>query len=133
MIRTAHRTEKPWGHELLWANATRYAGKILFIKKGHRLSRQYHSTKEETIMVLDGQLVCEEGPSKLTPEIVRHVMDPGDIFHVIPGTVHRFCAEIGDVRLVEVSTTELGDVVRLEDDYSRVEPAPLPITKQSGK
>jgi len=133
MITTANRTEKPWGHELLWAKASRYAGKILFIKKGHRLSRQYHNTKEETIMVLDGQLICEEGPSQSNPEIVRHVMYPGDIFHVTPGTVHRFCAEEGDVRLVEVSTTELGDVVRLEDDYSRVEPAPLPVTKQSGK
>jgi len=133
MITTARRTEKPWGHELLWARSSRYAGKILFIEKGHRLSRQYHNTKEETIMVLDGQLVCEQGPSKENSEIVRHVMDPGDIFHVAPGTVHRFCAEMGDVRLVEVSTTELGDVVRLEDDYSRVEPAPLPITKQSGK
>ena len=127
------RTEKPWGHELLWARSSRYAGKILFIKKGHRLSRQYHNAKEETIMVLDGQLVCEEGPSKENSEIIRHVMDPGDTFHVTPGTVHRFCAEMGDVRLVEVSTPELGDVVRLEDDYSRVEPAPLPETKQSGK
>ncbi len=133
MLKTASIVEKPWGHEEIWANATRYAGKILFIKEGHRLSRQYHNTKEETIMVLEGQLICEEGPSKLTPEIVRHVMDPGDIFHVSPGTVHRFCAEVGDVRLVEVSTTELADVVRLEDDYSRVEPAELPITKQSGK
>ena len=84
-------------------------------------------------MVLDGQLVCEEGPSKNVPKIIRHLMDPGDIFHVTPGTVHRFCAERGDVRLVEVSTTELDDVVRLEDDYSRVEPASLPETKQSGK
>lgn len=130
---TTSRTEKPWGHELLWARSSRYAGKILFIEKGHRLSRQYHNTKEETIMVLDGQLVCEEGPTKESPDIIRHVMDPGDIFHVTPGTVHRFCAEMGDVRLVEVSTPELGDVVRLEDDYSRIEPAPLPETKQSGK
>jgi len=84
-------------------------------------------------MVLDGQLVCEEGPSENLPNIVRHLMDPGDVFHVTPGTVHRFCAEEGDVRLVEVSTTELDDVVRLEDDYSRIERAPLPETKQSGK
>ena len=133
MITKTSRIEKPWGHELLWAKASRYAGKILFIKKGHRLSRQYHNAKEETIMVLDGQLICEEGPSEENSEIIRHVMVPGDIFHVTPGTVHRFCAEMGDVRLVEVSTTELGDVVRLEDDYSRVNPAPLPQTKQSGK
>ena len=80
------RTEKPWGHELLWARSSRYAGKILFIEKGHRLSRQYHNTKEETIMVLDGQLVCEEGPSKENSEIIRHVMDPGEIFHVTQGS-----------------------------------------------
>ena len=80
MITTSSRTEKPWGHELLWARSSRYAGKILFIKKGHRLSRQYHNTKEETIMVLDGQLVCEEGPSKENSEIIRHVMDPGRPF-----------------------------------------------------
>ena len=87
MLKTASIVEKPWGHEEIWANATRYAGKILFIKEGHRLSRQYHNTKEETIMVLEGQLICEEGPSKLTPEIVRHVMDPGDIFHVSPNNL----------------------------------------------
>ena len=133
MITKTSRIEKPWGHELLWAKASRYAGKILFIKKGHRLSRQYHNAKEETIMVLDGQLICEEGPSKENPEIIRHLMDPGDVFHVAPGTVHRFCAELGDVRLVEVSTPELGDVIRLDDDYKRVELGPLPITKQSGK
>ena len=133
MITTANRFEKPWGHALLWARSSRYAGKILFIEKGHRLSRQYHNTKEETILVLDGQLVCEEGPTNESPDIIRHIMDPGAIFHVTPGTVHRFSAEMGDVRLVEVSTPELGDVVRLEDDYSRIAPAPLPETKQSGK
>ena len=133
MITTVNRIEKPWGHELLWARAARYAGKILFIKKGHRLSRQYHNAKEETILVLDGQLIFEEGPSEENSEIIRHLMDPGDAFHIAPGTVHRFCAELGDVRLVEVSTPELADVVRLADDYKRAELGPLPTTRQSGK
>ena len=62
MIKTPSIVEKPWGHEEIWACTSRYAGKILVIKRGHRLSRQYHRVKEETVMVLEGTLVCEEGP-----------------------------------------------------------------------
>ena len=131
MQKKAHIIEKPWGHEELWAQATRYVGKILFIKKGHRLSRQYHKIKEETIMVLDGTLMLEAGPYTKGGDIKRHVLEPGGIFHVSPGTIHRFCAEKNDVRLVEVSTTEISDVVRLEDDYRRVEDIPEPL--QSSK
>jgi len=131
MQKKAYIIEKPWGHEELWAQATRYVGKILFIKKGHRLSRQYHKIKEETIMVLDGTLMLEAGPYTKGGDIKRHVLEPGGIFHVFPGTIHRFCAEKNDVRLVEVSTTEISDVVRLEDDYRRVEDIPEPL--QSSK
>ncbi len=126
MIKTASIIEKPWGHEEIWAATSRYAGKILFIKKGHRLSRQYHNVKEETIMVMEGTLVCEEGPARVGEAITRHVMMPGEIFHVHPGTIHRFCAEETDVRLVEVSTSEIQDVVRLEDDYRRIDPDNMP-------
>ena len=134
MIRQKSIIEKPWGHEVIWAQTSRYAGKILFIKKGHRLSRQYHQVKEETIMVQTGVLVCEEGPASEGANIVRHVMMPGDIFHVRPGTIHRFCAEEEDVTLVEVSTAEISDVVRLEDDYRRIDPEDLPtLPPSSGK
>tara|TARA_R110002012_G_scaffold226936_1_gene399074 strand:- start:74 stop:478 length:405 start_codon:yes stop_codon:yes gene_type:complete len=126
MKKTASIIEKPWGHEEIWAATSRYAGKILFIKKGHRLSRQYHNVKEETIMVMEGTLVCEEGPARVGEAITRHVMMPGEIFHVHPGTIHRFCAEETDVRLVEVSTSEIQDVVRLEDDYRRIDPDNMP-------
>ena len=126
MLKTASIVEKPLGHEEIWAATSRYAGKILFIKKGHRLSRQYHNNKEETIMVLNGILVCEEGPVKVGGDVTRHVMRPGEIFHVFPGTIHRFCAEETDVRLVEVSTSEIQDVVRLEDDYRRIDPDNMP-------
>jgi len=132
MLRTPHIIEKPWGHEEIWAQTTRYAGKILFIKKGHRLSRQYHHIKEETIMVLDGTLMCEEGPLIEGAEILRHTMQEGEVFHVSPGTIHRFCAEETDVRLVEVSTSEIQDVVRLEDDYRRIRDIPL-LPPTSGK
>jgi|TARA_R110000803_G_scaffold148974_2_gene214410 mannose-6-phosphate isomerase-like protein (cupin superfamily) len=132
MLRKANIIEKPWGHEEIWASTSRYAGKILVINKGHRLSRQYHNVKEETIMILDGTLICEEGPREVGGEVVRHVMDPGTIFHVTPGTIHRFCAEETNVRLVEVSSPEIEDVVRLEDDYRRVTDVPRP-PRTSGK
>ncbi len=126
MLKKANIIEKPWGHEEIWAQTSRYAGKILFIKQGHRLSRQYHNVKEETIMVLEGTLICEEGPAEVGAAVSRHIMREGDIFHVSPGTIHRFCAEESDVRLVEVSTAEISDVVRLEDDYRRIDPDNMP-------
>ncbi len=132
MRKKAAIIDKPWGHEEIWAQSSRYAGKILVINKGHRLSRQYHRVKEETIMVLEGTLVCEEGPTEIGGEVKRHIMGPGEIFHVRPGTIHRFCAEETNVRLVEVSTSETADVVRLEDDYRRVTDIPQEI-KTSGK
>ena len=132
MIKTASIIEKPWGHEEIWASSTRYVGKILYLKKGHRLSRQYHRVKEETIMVLEGILILEEGPQHEGDVIMRHTLLPGDIFHISPGTVHRFCTESGDVKVVEVSTPEIRDVVRLEDDYRRITAHPMPL-KTSGK
>jgi len=132
MRRKADIIDKPWGHEEIWAQSSRYAGKILVINKGHRLSRLYHRVKEESIMVLEGTLVCEEGPTEVGGEIQRHIMGPGEIFHVRPGTIHRFCAEETDVRLVEVSTSETSDVVRLEDDYRRITDVPR-TPRTSGK
>ena len=77
-------------------------------------------------MVLEGTLVCEEGPRRPGDDVVRHELGPGGIFHVRAGTIHRFCAEETDVRLVEVSTSEIQDVVRLEDDYRRIDPDNMP-------
>ena len=125
----ARTVDKPWGHELIWAASPRYAGKILFIEKGHRLSRQYHSIKEESIMVLEGSLRLELGPDQYHPEFEARTLSPGDGYHILPHTVHRFCAPDGDVKLVEVSTAELHDIVRLEDDYKRLDPASPPPIK----
>lgn len=107
--------DKPWGHEEIWAETARYAGKFLIISAGEMLSRQYHEKKEETICVLEGELILEIGQNP--PQ--RLLLQPGESYHVKPGTVHRFCAGATDVRLVEVSTPELDDVVRLEDKYAR--------------
>jgi len=108
--------DKPWGHEEIWAETARYAGKFLIIRAGEELSRQYHEKKEETICVLSGRLRLEIGAR---PDIVVQYLEPGESYHVLPGTVHRFAADEVDVRLVEVSTPELDDVVRLEDRYAR--------------
>lgn len=108
--------EKPWGHEEIWAETPKYVGKYLHIRAGHRLSRQYHEKKEETIRVLSGNLLLELGTDQ---DMTSMFLSVGQTFHVTPLTVHRFCAVNDDVVLVEVSTPELDDVVRLIDDYSR--------------
>ena len=110
------RVDKPWGYEDIFAHTGYYVGKILFISKGHRLSRQYHEVKDETIYVMSGSLELQIGRKENCTTLK---LSEGQSFHVTPGTVHRFCAPYGDVKLMEVSTPELDDVVRLEDDYGR--------------
>jgi quercetin dioxygenase-like cupin family protein len=109
------RVAKPWGYELIFAHTARYVGKILHIEKGQRLSRQYHRRKDESLTVLGGVLGLELGAP---PDVERRLVRVGDAFHVTPGTVHRFIA-VETCDLVEVSTPELDDVVRLEDEYGR--------------
>ena len=111
---------KPWGHEIRFAQTDKYLGKILYIAKGHRLSRQYHEVKDETIFVLDGVLILEIGdPAK--ENFKREVLNYGDRYRIRPGVIHRFCApDSRSVTLVETSTPEVNDVVRLQDDYNRI-------------
>ena len=106
---------KPWGGEDLWAKTDKYVGKVLEIKAGHQLSKQYHQFKDESLMVISGQmeLFMRDDLVQITV-----VMNPGDRIHIPPGVIHRMKA-VTDCRVVEVSTTELDDVVRLEDDYGR--------------
>ena len=108
--------EKPWGSEKIWAHTEKYVGKLIHINSGHRLSLQFHKQKEETIFVIDGKLTIET----LNDEKVHTFsIKKGECFHVYPTQVHRFCAYDEDVILVEVSTPEIEDVIRLEDDYNR--------------
>lgn len=106
-------TKKPWGHEILWAKTEDYAGKILVIHAGQRLSKQLHNKKDETVYVLSGELTIETDKEKVN-------LLSGQSFHIKPKTVHRFCAYNGAVEVIEVSTPQLDDVVRLEDDYQRI-------------
>jgi len=111
------RVEKPWGYEIWWARTDRYVGKILHVTKGDSLSLQYHRVKDETILLQSGRLLLETAPAEGEP--LRPLeMKPGDVFHIRPGTVHRMTG-IEDCEILEVSTPELDDVVRLEDRYGR--------------
>ena len=106
------RVDKPWGHEEIWAHTDKYVGKLLHIKAGSRLSLQYHEVKEETIYVLNGDLVLITDKERIT-------LPPGSVYHISPGDMHRFTAGKESVTLIEVSTPELDDVVRVEDDHGR--------------
>jgi mannose-6-phosphate isomerase len=113
---TARRVEKPWGHELIWAHTDRYVGKILVIEAGKRLSLQRHLVKDESIFVAAGRLrlyLEDEAGEVRIEELVA-----GDHRHVPTGRIHRYEA-IERTELMEVSTPELDDVVRLEDDFGR--------------
>ena len=110
------KTEKPWGYELLFAHTTKYAGKVIFVKKGHRLSLQYHEKKDETMYIYEGKALLEiEGSNG---RMVSTVFQSGQRVRIPPLTKHRLKA-IEDTTFFEVSTPELDDVVRVEDDYGR--------------
>jgi mannose-6-phosphate isomerase-like protein (cupin superfamily) len=108
--------EKPWGSELIWTHTDRYVGKVISVNEGARLSLQLHNRKDESIFVLEGTLnlhLENDGG-----EVEQIKMGPGEFQRVRTGRIHRFEA-ITDVKLIEVSTPELDDVVRLQDDYGR--------------
>ena len=114
------RVEKPWGYELIWAVSDVYVGKVLFVRAGHSLSLQFHKLKDESWYVQGGRAeleLADAGQAVLVSEIVS----AGAAFRFRPGTVHRVTA-LEDTTILEVSTPELDDVVRLEDRYGRAEP-----------
>lgn len=111
------RVDKPWGYELIWAHTDRYVGKILHIRKGESLSYQYHRVKDETIYLLHGAMELEIGDEKSRQ---THRLNPGDGYRIAAGTRHRMTA-VEDCDVLESSTPELDDVVRLKDRYGRVQ------------
>ena len=106
---------KPWGHEHVFAENERYAGKILHLERGHSLSLQYHERKDETLYVLNGEVVLSVEIDGTMKEIR---LGAGESYRILPGVRHRMRAEV-PCEIVEVSSPELDDVVRLQDDYGR--------------
>ncbi len=110
------KVEKPWGYELRWAVTDRYIGKVLHINKGEALSLQYHEHKDEYQYIVNGVIDMELGGPD--GKLATHRMRAGDTLHITPGTRHRMTA-VEDTDIFEVSTSEIDDVVRLEDRYGR--------------
>jgi quercetin dioxygenase-like cupin family protein len=106
---------KPWGHETIWAQSDRYVGKVLHIKAGHALSVQYHNVKDETVHLLNGEMVYRVQLGEALEDM--HLV-AGESFRITPHTIHQMEA-ITDCDVLEVSTPELDDVVRLSDRYGR--------------
>ncbi|NUQ21176.1 MAG: cupin domain-containing protein [Gemmatimonadaceae bacterium] len=108
---------KPWGHETIWAKTDRYVGKILHVKAGHALSVQYHNKKDETVYLLSGELIYwVQLPG--TEELRDMKLKVGDAFRITPGTIH-YMEAVTDCDILEASTPELDDVVRIKDRYGR--------------
>jgi len=111
------RVEKPWGYELVWAHSERYVGKLIFVRKGEQLSLQFHNAKDETIYLQEGKIELEiSEPGVRIPG--SEVVAAGAAFRIRPGVIHRWRA-LEDSVILEVSTPEIDDVVRLEDRYGR--------------
>lgn len=122
MLRAVRRIEKPWGYELVFAHTDRYVGKILHVNPGEALSLQYHERKDETLYLAAGsvELQVEENAAGADGGLVSRSLQLGEAYHIPTLTRHRMVAGPDGCDLVEVSTPELDDVVRLEDRYGRV-------------
>jgi mannose-6-phosphate isomerase-like protein (cupin superfamily) len=110
------RVPKPWGHETIWARSDRYVGKILHINAGQELSVQYHERKDETVHLLSGELSYRvQSDSGVLKDVNLKL---GESFRITPGTIHQMVA-LTECDVLEVSTPELDDVVRVSDKYGR--------------
>ncbi len=112
---SVQRIEKPWGYELHWAKTDKYIGKLIHVNAGHALSLQYHNEKDETILLWNGNLRFELRDGGIVRE---WTMKSGEAVRVRPKVVHRMTA-IDDCDIIEVSTPQINDVIRLEDRYGR--------------
>lgn len=110
-----YRVDKPWGYELIWARTDRYVGKILHVRAGQGLSCQYHNRKDETMHVLHGELILRLGTGA---DRVERRFRAGESVHIRPGVVHQLDA-VEDSDILEASSPELDDLVRLSDRYGR--------------
>lgn len=110
-----YRVEKPWGYELVWARTDRYVGKILHVKAGHVLSLQYHNKKDETMHVLSGELTLRTGTAD---SLVSRPFRQGETVHIPARLIHQIEAVV-DSDVLEASTPEIDDLVRLQDRYGR--------------
>lgn len=115
MAELPYRVDKPWGYELIWARTDRYVGKILHVRAGHVLSLQYHNFKDETMYVLSGELTLR---TQNGDTLTARPFKAGQSVHIPAKLVHQIEAVV-DSDVLEASTPELDDLVRLQDRYGR--------------
>ena len=115
MQEVPYRVDKPWGYELIWARTDRYVGKLLHVRAGHVLSLQFHNVKDETMHVLRGELVLRTRPGDRLEE---RAFRAGETVHIPAKLIHQIEAVV-DSDVLEASTPELDDLVRLQDRYGR--------------
>lgn len=115
MAEVPYRVDKPWGYELVWARTDKYVGKILHVKAGHVLSLQYHNRKDETMHVLSGELILRTQPGDA---LLARPFKAGESVHIPPTLIHQIEAVV-DTDVLEASSPELDDLVRLQDRYGR--------------
>lgn len=115
-IQKINKVSKPWGYELIVERTQKYALKDIFLKKDTRSSLQSHIQKLETILVIEGELNLETWSD--TGDLHQEKYSAGEAYTIPVGMRHRVTA-ITDVRVIEVSTPELEDVVRHQDDFGR--------------
>ncbi len=118
LLHPVRKVEKPWGHEEWLSVTERYALKLLHLTKGARFSLQYHEKKEESQHLLSGHLRVTLGRKEKPEELETSDFLPGETLHITPGIIHQVEA-LEDSVIIEASTPELLDVVRLKDDYGR--------------
>jgi mannose-6-phosphate isomerase-like protein (cupin superfamily) len=116
MSQAPYRVEKPWGYELIWARTDRYVGKILHVNKGHVLSCQYHNFKDETMHVLTGELILRTQVDG--QPMAERPFRAGESVHIPAKLIHQIEAMV-DTDVLEASTPELDDLVRITDRYGR--------------
>ena len=115
MADVPYKVDKPWGYELIWARTDRYVGKVLHVKAGHILSLQYHNFKDETMHVWRGELILRTQNGDV---LVERRFVAGDSVHIPAKLVHQIEAVV-DSDVLEASTPELDDLVRVQDRYGR--------------
>lgn len=116
VVASPHRIEKPWGYELIWAQTDEYVGKVVHVRAGEALSLQFHEEKDETLFLLRGQVTLEIGPG--VNSLQRVLIEEGEAFRIRPGVLHRVVAET-EVEILEASTPEMDDIIRVRDRYGR--------------
>ena len=116
VVASPRRIEKPWGYELIWAQTDEYVAKVVHVRAGEALSLQFHEEKDETLFLLRGQVTLEIGPG--VNSLQRVPIREGDAFRIRPGVLHRVVAET-EVEILEASTPEMDDIIRVRDRYGR--------------